>query len=315
MSSNDAPQAKVVDLRRWREERDRRLRGQTAPEDEPELASTRAPDRIAWPFRLLAVFTGTGFAVCGGLLGSLPVLLPVTESSLSWPMRLLVLLFALPVGIAMALFGVDLLGRGFLGRDWMSTLWRGVQGWLDRRARPLPLFLSLTLFFLALGFWGGRRDAALWQPVLYWTVGFLHIALHELGHLSAVRAVRYNPRRLVTGPLTVEWEDGKRAFSATRDWRWLFGGNVWFSSRRRTRGRDLTVCIAGPLANLLAVGGVLLMHRILGDTGDFGLYVHANVACAAFVLGVNLLPLPRSAEGYATDGRQILDLLRGRRIA
>src|SRR3954463_11027717 len=98
MSSKDAPQAKVVDLRRWREERDRRLRARTAPEDEVELASTRAPDRIAWPFRLLAVFTGMGFAVCGGLLGSLPVFLPVTEDTLPWPTRLLVLLFGLPVG-------------------------------------------------------------------------------------------------------------------------------------------------------------------------------------------------------------------------
>jgi hypothetical protein len=315
MSSNGAPQAKVVDLRRWREERDRRLRTQAAPEEEVELASTRAPDRIAWPFRLLAVFTGLGFAVCGGLLGSLPVLLPVTEGTVPWPTRLLVLLFALPVGIAMALFGVDLMGRGFLGRDWMSTLWRRVQGWLDRRVRPLPLFVSLTLFFVALGFWGGRRDAALWQPLLYWVVGFLHIVLHELGHLSAVRAVQYTPRRMVAGPLTVEWEGMQRIVAATRDWRWLFGGNVWFSSRRRTRGRDLAVCIAGPLANLLAVGGVLAIQRIFGDAGSFGLYVHANVACAAFVLAVNLLPLPRSAEGYATDGRQILDLLRGRRIA
>lgn len=316
MSSNDAPQAKVVDLRRWREERDRRLRAQAQTEEDVELASTRAPDRIAWPFRLLAVFTGLGFAVCGGVLSLLPVLLPVTESTLPWPTRLLVLLVGLPVGIAMALFGIDLMGRGFLGRDWMSTLWRGVQGILDRRARPLPLFLSLTLFCAALGFWGGRRDAALWQPILYWTVGFLHIVLHELGHLSAVRAVRYNPRKLVTGPLTVDWEGGRRIVSATRDWRWLFGGNVWFSSRRRTRGRDLAVCIAGPLANLLAVGGVLLLHRVLGDSGgSFDLYMHANVACAAFVLAVNLLPLPRSAEGYATDGRQILDLLRGRRIA
>lgn len=316
MSSDDAPLAKVVDLRRWREERDRRLRAQAAPGDEEvELASTRAPDRISWPFRLLAVFTGLGFALCGGLLASLPVVIPVSDASLPWPTRVLLLLVALPVGTAMALFGIDLVGRGFVGRDWMSDLWRRAQGWLDRRARPLPLFLGLTLFFVALGLWGGRRDAALWQPILYWFVGFLHIALHELGHLSAVRAVRYTPRRMVTGPVTVEWEKGRRAVVATRDWRWLFGGNVWFSSRRRTRGRDLAVCIAGPLANLLAVAAVLAVHRTLGDPGYFGLYVHANVACAAFVLAANLLPLPRSAEGYATDGRQILDLLRGRRIA
>ena len=59
MSRNDAPLAKVVDLRRWREERDRRHR---AENEEVELVSTRAPDRISWPFRLLALFTGLGFA-------------------------------------------------------------------------------------------------------------------------------------------------------------------------------------------------------------------------------------------------------------
>ena len=145
--------------------------------------------------------------------------------------------------------------------------------------------------------------------------GYLHIVLHETGHLIAVRGVRYTPRLVVTGPLTVQWEGGRRTISATRDWRWLFGGNVWFSSRRRTRGRDLAVCVAGPLANLLAVGAVLAVGRLLGEPGYFGVYVRANLTCAALVLLVNLLPLPRSAEGYATDGRQILDLLRGRRIA
>ena len=43
--------------------------------------------------------------------------------------------------------------------------------------------------------------------------------------------------------------------------------------------------------------------------------MRANAICASLVLLTNLLPLPRSREGYATDGRQILDLLRGRRIA
>ena len=312
MSRNDAPLAKVVDLRRWREERERR---HSAENEEVELASTRAPDRISWPFRLLAVFTGLGFAIFGGFLGSLPVILRAGEGPVPWPTRLLLFVVAIPVGIGMALFGIDLLGRGFLGRDWMSSLWDRLQAGLDHRLRPVPLFVGLSLFFAGLGLWGGRRDAALWQPVLYWIVGFLHIVLHELGHLSAVRAVRYNPRRLVTGPLTVEWEGGRRAVSGTRDWRWLFGGNVWFSSRRRTRGRDLAVCIAGPLANLLTVGAVLIVDRLLAGDRLFDLYVRANIACAAFVLLVNLLPLPRSAEGYATDGRQILDLLRGRQIA
>jgi hypothetical protein len=306
--NDDAPQAKVVDLRRWREERDRRLR---AAVEEPELTSSRAPDRIAWPFRVLALIAGLGFAACGGLLGSLPVLFHAGEGT-PWPTRLVLPLIVFPLGIGMALFGIDLMGRGFVGRDWSLALWWRVRSFLDRRARPLPLFCGLTLLLLALGAW---RQGPFWQLVLYWLAGFLHIALHELGHLTAVRGVRYVPRRLIIGPLTVRWEEGHRALAVTRDWRWLFGGNVWFNSRRRTRGRDLAVCVAGPLANLLAVAAVLTVDRALGEVGYLGVYVRAGVTCAAVVLLANLLPLPRSSEGYATDGRQILDLLRGRRIA
>jgi hypothetical protein len=312
MSSDDAPQAKIVDLRRWREERDRRLR---ASAGELELSSTRAPDRIAWPFRVLALVAGLGFAACGGFLGSLPVLVRAGDAPMPWYTRVVVLLILFPLGVGMALFGVDLLGRGFLGREWTAAFWNRVQGGLDRRVRPLPLFCGITLALLSLGLTLGRRDSSLWQPLLYWFVAYVHIVLHELGHLIAVRGVRYTLRRLVTGPLTVQWEGERRTVSATRDWRGLFGGNVWFSSRRRTRGRDLAVYVAGPLANLLTVGAVLAVGRILGEPGYFGLYVRANITCAVFVLLINLLPLPRSAEGYATDGRQILDLLRGRRIA
>jgi hypothetical protein len=307
--NDDAPLAKVVDLHRWREERDRRSR---AAAEEPELTSTRAPDRIAWPFRVLALIAGLGFAVCGGFLGSLPVLFRAGEGLMPWHTRLVLLLIVFPLGVGMALFGIDLIGRGFVGRDWTTALWGRVRAFLDRRARPLPLFCGLTLVLAALSWW---RQGTSWQILLYWLVGFFHIGLHELGHLSAVRGVRYTPRRLILGPLSVEWEGGRRTAGATQDWRWLFGGNVWFSSRRRTRGRDLAVCVAGPLANLFAVAAVLGVYRALGDAGSFGVYVRANVTCAAVVLLVNLLPLPRSAEGYATDGRQILDLLRGRRIA
>jgi Zn-dependent protease len=103
--------------------------------------------------------------------------------------------------------------------------------------------------------------------------------------------------------------------TANRDWRFLFGGNVWFSSARRTRARDLVVLLAGPMANLLTLGTVLAVHRLLNGPALFGIYVRANAVCAGAVLLTNLLPLPRTREGYATDGRQILDLLRGRRIA
>jgi hypothetical protein len=186
---------------------------------------------------------------------------------------------------------------------------------LDRRLHPLPIFSGISALVLTLGLWGGPKDPVLWQPAIFWFIGFLHVALHETGHLMAVRAMRYTPQRLVAGPLLSEWEAGRRRVTANRDWRFLFSGNVWFVSARRTRIRDLVVHLAGPLANLLTLGTVLAVHRFLGGPALFGIYVRANAVCAGAVLLTTLLPLPRTREGYATDGRQILDLLRGRRIA
>ncbi|HEV7507339.1 MAG TPA: hypothetical protein VGS07_20810 [Thermoanaerobaculia bacterium] len=231
MSREAAPRSNVVDLRRWREERERRLR---ATEGEAEDAARPLGER----FRAA----------------------------------------------------------------------------LDRRVHPLPILSGISAMVLTLGLWGGPRNPVLWEPAIFWFVGFLHVALHETGHLLAVRGMRYVPQRLVAGPLLIEWEAGRRRVTVNRDWRFLFGGNVWFSSARRTQGRDLVVLLAGPMANLLALGTVLAVHRMLGGA-FFGIYVRANAVCAGAVLLTNLLPLPRTREGYATDGRQILDLLRGRRIA
>jgi len=232
MSPEGAPRSNVVDLRRWREERDRRLR---AAAGEAENAT-----------------------------------LPLAER---------------------------------------------FRAALDRWLHPLPIFSGISALVLTLGLWGGPRDPVLWEPAIFWFIGFLHVALHETGHLLAVRAMRYTPQRLVAGPLLSEWEAGRRRVTANRDWRFLFSGNVWFFSARRTRARDLVVHLAGPLANLLTLGTVLAVHRLMGGPALFGIYVRANAVCAGAVLLTTLLPLPRTREGYATDGRQILDLLRGRRIA
>lgn len=309
MSSENAPSGKVVDLRRWREDRDRRLR-----QDE-ELAAESPPERIGWFYRALALVSGLGFLSFGVVLALLPWLIPLGAGEPPSVAFLPFFLLLVSLGFAIALFGVDLLGRAFVGREWTRELWERVTGWLDRRIHPLPVFAGISMFVLTLGLWGGRDDLALWEPALYWFVFYLHISLHELGHLLAVRGVRYQPRLLIAGPLTVEWERDRPAARATRGWRFLFGGNVWFSAPRRTRARDLIVLIAGPLANVLTLGAALGLERFLRGSLLFDAYVRANLACAALVLLANLLPLPRTAEGYATDGRQILDLLRGRRIA
>ncbi|HEX3554378.1 MAG TPA: hypothetical protein VIA62_14225 [Thermoanaerobaculia bacterium] len=311
MSREGTPRSNVVDLRRWREERDRRLRAAAAAAD-AEATAGRPPDRIDGLYRLLALVAGLGFIAFGGFLGLLFLMLHREEGVVAW---LLAAVLLLGLGGATALFGIDLAVRGILGREWTRPLWERLRAALDRRAHPLPLFAGLSALVLILGLWGGPDDPVLWEPAIFWFVGFLHIALHETGHLLAVRGMRYTPRRLVAGPLLVEWTASRRRVTANRDWRFLFGGNVWFSSARRTRTRDLGVLLAGPLANLLTLGTVLAVHRLLGGPALFAVYVRANAFCAGIVLLTNLLPLPRTREGYATDGRQILDLLRGRRIA
>ncbi len=311
MSHEGVPRSNVVDLRRWREERDRRLRA-AAAEADAAGAATRPPDRIDGLYRLLALVAGLGFIAFGGFLGLLFLMLHREEGMVAW---LLAAVLLLGLGGATVLFGIDLAVRGILGREWTLSLWEHVRAALDRRAHPLPLFAGISALVLTLGLWGGPGDPVLWEPAIFWFVGFLHIALHETGHLLAVRRVRYTPRRLVAGPLLVEWNASRRRVTANRDWRFLLGGNVWFSSAGRTRSRDLGVLLAGPLANLLTLGTVLTVHRLLGGPALFAVYVRANAVCAGIVLLTNLLPLPRTREGYATDGRQILDLLRGRRIA
>ena len=312
MSGENAPLAKVVDLRRWREERARKLR---QDEDLVSEEGESPPERIGWFYRGLALISGLGFLAVGIILGLLPWLIPGGAGEPASVAFLPFLLLLVSLGFASALFGVDLLGRALVGREWIRELGGRFTGWLDHRIHPLPAFAGISVFVLTLGLWGGAGDPRLWEPALYWLVGYLHIGLHELGHLLAVRGVKYRPRLLVAGPLTLEWERDRLAARPTRSWRFLFGGNVWFSAPRRTRGRDLIVLIAGPLANLLTVGAVLGVDRFLRGSPLFEAYVRANLACAALVLLANLLPLPRTAEGYATDGRQILDLLRGRRIA
>ena len=129
------PKAKVVDLRRWREERDRQRKAGAASAEAPAGAPF---EPIPWPFRLLALISGAGFLAFGLFLVAL-VLWVRGEEDLPWYSLGAFLLLTLPLGLASALFGIDLVGRGLLGRDWTRPSWMRLSAWLDRRARPLPI--------------------------------------------------------------------------------------------------------------------------------------------------------------------------------
>lgn len=300
MSKEGHPQAKVVDLRRWREERERRQRA--AP---PEPLRQPEPPRFSGLLRALVFMAGSAVLILCAYLGSI---VWATEEGRGCALFLL-----LPIGGA-ALFALHLVLWGVLGRPWARTFWTRCGSWIGQRVRPLPGFLAVSVLLVALGFWRRDADPFSWEPALYWAVALLHIVFHEAGHLLAVYRVGYSPRVLRAGPLLVEWKGRRPSVRANRDWRFVLGGHVWFTPVRPSRGRDLAVLLAGPLANVLVLGAVLAVSRWLAATHLFAQYVRANVACAILVLLVNLLPLPRT-RGYATDGRQILDILRGRRIA
>jgi hypothetical protein len=104
MSSLQDPGAKVIDLRRWRDERDRRLRAAAAqaapPPPEPQLP------RIPWFTRVLAFMGGISLATFSGFLLSLLV---ESGGDRTWP-----LLLALPLGVA-ALFAAAVMAWAVLG--------------------------------------------------------------------------------------------------------------------------------------------------------------------------------------------------------
>ena len=117
MSREGAPRANVVDLRRWREERDRRLRAADATAGKTADAP---PERIDGLYRTLALFAGLGFVAFGAFLILIFSLMRREEGLLAWALASVLLV---GLGITTALFGIDLAVRGIVGREWTRPLW------------------------------------------------------------------------------------------------------------------------------------------------------------------------------------------------
>jgi hypothetical protein len=103
-----------VDLRRWREERDRRLKAAAA-----ERRAARSPGRIDGLYRVLALVAGLGFVSFGAFLFLLFLMVARQEINLSWVLAAMLLVVP---GAGSALFGIDLMVRGILGREWTRPL-------------------------------------------------------------------------------------------------------------------------------------------------------------------------------------------------
>lgn len=149
----------------------------------------------------------------------------------------------------------------------------------------------------------------------WWLAGLLlgfwpHVVLHEAGHALAGLARGMRPVAFGVGPL--RWDRGEAGwrFRRARGVAGIGGFAALLPEGRRglSRADQAAYLLGGPLANLLtaaACGAVLATVAVPGWLGGallgFGL--------GAAVLGVaNLVPF--HSQGWRSDGRGLLDLLR-----
>jgi hypothetical protein len=276
------------------------------------LSATPEEERLTVPARVASFLGGLVLAACGLGLSALFVarfeLHPVEVSGL---IGLGIVVAGL---LAIAAFGLDLLGRGIVGRQWSRRFWKAVEPWVVKRVKPWHCGVALLLIFGVpvleeLLKQGSAGLASLMFPVAV----LVQIILHEAGHLSAAGAVGYRPRWLIAGPVAIDVGGARPRLSLSRSWTIYFGGLATFEPVGRTRGKDLWVVAAGPLTNLL-LSGLAFQQWGWPDDPSFLRTFLRGFIWMGFAIGLfNLIPLPRTASGVALDGRELLDLLRGRR--
>lgn len=275
--------------------------GKPSPEPGRSMLSASTEDeRLTWPLRFLSVVGGLLFLAIGvgilALLGKAPSLGPLV-------------LLPLPLGIT--LFGIDLAGRGILGRPWGRRAWKTAGSWVTSNLRAPVVALTWIGILAVSGVVGWIRNGpeklelALTLPAI-----LLHVLFHEIGHLVVARAVGYRPRALAAGPLFLRTDGPRPRLSLNRSWLQLFSGLALYEPVGRTSERDLLVAAAGPLTNILLAVMALEIWGWPNPSSVLEIFLRSFIGLG-FAVGIfNLLPLPRTADGFALDGREILDHLR-----
>jgi len=271
------------------------------------LSASTDADRLTWPIRIAAIFPGLLCATIG--FGGVALLIDVVRNG-KFDFALIP---GFPLLAAMGLYGSDLILRGVTGRPVGRRLWRRVESWIlhGRSARAGWMVLA---FLLASGLiaWFRMRHPADLDGVMILAAAGLHIFTHEAGHLVTARAVGYRPRWLTAGPLVIRVEGSRLRFALNRSWQQLFGGLAAYEPIRQTRKRDLAVAAAGPLTNLGLAGAALEIWGWPVASSVSGVFLRNFIGVGLAVAVINLIPFPRTAQGFALDGREILDRLRGR---
>lgn len=280
-----------------------------SPEKASALTASTEDARLTVPVRIAAILGGLLCAALGCGLTALMVHEMLREgiSAVLWLLGLLV------VPLLIAVYGLDLVGCGILGRPWSRDFWRAAERWLTTRVKPWHWAVVLVLLFgiptladvLKEG-WSGLESVVIPLSIL------AQVILHEAGHLAAAGAVGYRPRQLVAGPFILHVDGPRPRLSLGRSWMMLFGGLASYEPVGRTRQKDVWVITAGPLANLLASALAMDAWGWPGRSGFLGAFL-ACFLWEGIAMGLfNLIPFPRASNGFALDGRELLDLLRGR---
>ena len=261
------------------------------------LSASTEDDRLTWPVRILSFLLGLFLAALG--LGM--TFLFIREATwFSWS----------PLSLLFTWYGLDLAGRGLVGRPWSRRFWNAAAHWLaNLKPWQAGLVLLVVWIFPAGGLREGSRSIEAWMILL---TTFLHVFCHELGHLCAAQAVGYRPRSLSAGPLIIHVDGPRTRFAWSHSWLQWFGGLSDYEAIEPTRGKNLLVIWAGPLTNFALAAGALEMWGWPNPSGLVEIFLRTFIGLGFALALLNLIPLPRTTDGLALDGREILDLLRAK---
>lgn len=137
-----------------------------------------------------------------------------------------------------------------------------------------------------------------------------HIVLHEAGHALAGLARGMRPIAFGVGPL--RWDRGESGWRFRRSTGVAgvsgFAALLPVGERGLSRGDQALFLSGGPLANLLTAGVAFALAWLAADS-RWVASVLFGAAASALLLGLlNLLPF--HSQGWRSDGRGLLDLLR-----
>jgi Peptidase family M50 len=145
-------------------------------------------------------------------------------------------------------------------------------------------------------------------PIIYGV-----IVAHELGHLIGGKLAGMQLQMFAAGPVLITRSRDGMQLELNRHWQ-MWGGMVALTPNGRANvGRQLICVIAGgPLMSLLL--GISLVFGAMmlpAGTAKFLMILGGITSC---VIGAATL-IPNTAASFPSDGRQILDLLRGGTLA